>query len=48
MSEAIAYLDEQSIRIWPSQSSVMNRNVASTTGLTTVRSRPNRVAISAQ
>ena len=36
---AMAYGDEQSIRILPSQSSVMNRNVASTSGLTTVRSR---------
>jgi len=37
---AIAYGDEQSIRILPSQSSVMNRKVASTCGLTTTRSRP--------
>jgi hypothetical protein len=48
ISEAIAYGDEQSIRIRPSQSRVMNRKVASTTGLTTVRSRPNRSAISPQ
>ena len=37
---AMAYGDEQSIRILPSQSSVMNRKVASTAGLTTVRSSP--------
>jgi hypothetical protein len=36
---AMAYGEEQSIRILPSQSSVMNRNVGSTLGLTTVRSR---------
>ncbi len=36
---AIAYGEEQSIRILPSQSRVMNRNVSSTSGLTTVRSR---------
>ena len=48
ISEAIAYGDEQSIRIRPSQSSVMNRNVASTSGLTTVRSSPYRSAISPQ
>ena len=48
ISDAIAYGDEQSIRILPSQSSVMNRKVASTTGLTTVRSSPNRSAISPQ
>ena len=44
----MAYGEEQSIRILPSQSSVMNRKVASTTGLTTVRSSPNRSAISPQ
>jgi hypothetical protein len=37
---AIAYGDEQSIRILPSQSRVMNRNVGSTSGLTTTRLRP--------
>ena len=47
-SEAIADGEEQSIRILPSQSSVMNRHVASTSGLTTVRSSLCRVAISAQ
>ena len=36
---AIADGDEQSIRILPSQSRVMNRQVASTSGFTTVRSR---------
>ena len=45
ISDAIAYGDEQSIRILPSQSSVMNRNVGSTIGFTTVRSRPWRSAI---
>ena len=44
----MAYGDEQSIRILPSQSSVMNRNVSSTSGLTTVRSRPYRSPISPQ
>jgi len=39
-SDAIAYGDEQSIRILPSQSRVMNPNCGSTSGLTTVRSRP--------
>ena len=48
ISEAIAYGEEQSIRIRPSQSRVMNRNVGSTTGLTTVRSSPNRSPISPQ
>ena len=47
-SEAMADGDEQSIRILPSQSSVMNRQVGSTTGLTTVRSIPCRSAIAAQ
>jgi len=46
--EAIAEGDEQSIRILPSQSRVMNRHVASTSGFTTVRSSRWRVAISAQ
>ena len=40
ISEAIAYGEEQSIRILPSQSSVMKPNVGSTSGLTTVRSSP--------
>ena len=40
ISPAMADGDEQSIRILPSQSRVMNRNVGSTAGLTTVRSRP--------
>jgi hypothetical protein len=48
ISEAIAYGDEQSIRILPSQSSVMKRQVGSTSGLTTVRSRPCRSAIAPQ
>lgn len=39
---------EQSIRILPSQSSVMNRHVASTSGLTTVRSSPWRSPIAPQ
>ncbi len=45
ISDAIAWGDEQSIRILPSQSRVMNRHVASTNGLTTVRSRRCRSAI---
>ena len=48
ISEAIADGEEQSIRILPSQSSVMNRQVGSTSGFTTVRSRPCRSAISPQ
>ena len=40
--------DDGSIRIFSSQSSVMKRHVGSTSGLTTVRSRPWRSAISAQ
>ncbi len=47
-SEAIAYGDEQSIRILPSQSSVMNPNCGSTSGLTTVRSSRCRSAIAPQ
>src|SRR4051794_29200115 len=47
-SEAIAYGDEQSMRILPSQSSVMNPNCGSTFGLTTVRSSPCRSAIAPQ
>ena len=47
-SEAIAYGDEQSMRILPSQSSVMNPNWGSTSGLTTVRSMPWRSAIAPQ
>ena len=39
-SDAIAYGDEQSIRILPSQSSVMNAQRGSTVGFTTVRSSP--------
>jgi len=38
--EAIALGEEQSIRILPSQSSVMKRKVGSTSGFTTVRSSP--------
>ena len=48
MSEAIADGEEQSIRIFPSQSSVMKRHVGSTRGFTTVRSRPCRSATSPQ
>jgi hypothetical protein len=48
MSEAIAEGEEQSIRILPSQSSVMNRQVGSTSGLMTVRSMPSRSAIAPQ
>ena len=47
-SEAIADGDEQSIRILPSQSRVMKRQVASTRGLTTVRSSRCRSAIAPQ
>ena len=39
ISDAIALGDEQSIRIFSSQSSVMNRHVGSTSGFTTDRSR---------
>ncbi len=48
ISEAIAEGEEQSIRILPSQSSVMNRKVASTSGLTTSRLSRWRSAISPQ
>jgi hypothetical protein len=48
ISDAIAAGDEQSIRILPSQSSVMNRQVGSISGFTTVRSRPYREPISPQ
>ena len=48
ISDAMASGDEQSMRILPSQSSVMNRHVGSTTGLTTVRSSRWRSAIAAQ
>jgi hypothetical protein len=48
ISDAMADGEEQSIRILPSQSSVMNRQVGSTSGFTTVRSRPCRSAIAAQ
>ncbi|SKW38216.1 Uncharacterised protein [Mycobacteroides abscessus subsp. abscessus] len=47
-SEAIASGEEQSIRILPSWSKVMNRQVASTNGFTTVSSSDQRSAISAQ
>ena len=40
--------EEQSIRILPSQSRVMNRKVGSTSGLTTVRSRPYRSPMAPQ
>ena len=39
-SEAIAYGEEQSMRILPSQSRVMKAQRGSTVGFTTVRSRP--------
>jgi hypothetical protein len=48
MSEAMADGDEQSMRILPSQSSVMKRQVGSTRGFTTVRSSRWRSAISPQ
>ena len=48
ISEAIADGEEQSIRILPSQSRVMNRQVGSTSGFTTVRSIRCRSAISPQ
>ena len=48
ISPAIANGEEQSIRIFPSQSSGMNRNVGSTAGFTTVRFRPYRSAIGSQ
>ena len=48
ISEAIAFGDEQSMRILPSQSRVMNPNRGSTSGFTTVRSSPWRSAISPQ
>ena len=47
-TKAIAEGEEQSIRILPSQSSVMKRQVGSTSGFTTVRSRPCRSPISPQ
>ena len=47
-SEAIAEGEEQSIRILPSQSRVMNDQRGSTVGFTTVRSRLWRSAIAAQ
>ena len=48
ISDAMASADEQSMRILPSQSSVMNRHVGSTSGLTTVRSRRWRSAMAPQ
>ena len=48
MSEAIAEGEEQSIRMRPSQSSVMKPKAGSTRGLTTVRSRPQRSAMRCQ
>ncbi len=48
ISDAIALGDEQSIRIFPSQSRVMKRHVGSTSGFTTVRSSRWRSAISPQ
>jgi len=48
ISPAIAWGEEQSIRILPSQSAVMNRNEGSTASLTTVMSRPYRSAMGPQ
>ena len=48
VSRAIAYGDEQSIRILPSQSSGTNENVGSTASLTISRSSTWRSAIAAQ
>ena len=45
---AIAYGEEQSIRILPSWSSVMNAKVGSTVRFTTVMSRPYSAAIGSQ
>ena len=47
-SPAIAYGDEQSMRILPSQSRGTKRKVGSTWSLVMVRSRPWRSAIAAQ
>ena len=47
-SEAIADGEDGSIRIFSSQSSVMNRQVGSTSGFTTVRSSPWTSAMSCQ
>ena len=47
-SFAIAYGEEQSIRILPSWSSVMNPKVGSTVRFTTVMSRPYSAAIGSQ
>ena len=47
-SLAIAYGDEQSMRILPSQSRGTKRKVGSTWSLVIVRSRPWRSAIAAQ
>jgi hypothetical protein len=47
-SGAIAYGDEQSVRILPSQSTVMNRNVGSTAPFTTVAAIPYRSMIGSQ
>ena len=48
ISDAIADGEEQSIRIFSSQSSVMNAHCGSTVGLTTVRSSWWRSPISPQ
>ena len=48
VSRAIAYGDEQSIRILPSQSSGTKRNVGSIASLTTSRSSPWRSAMRRQ
>ena len=47
-SGAMAYGDEQSVRILPSQSTVMKRNVGSTTSFTTVNAIPYRAMIGPQ
>ncbi len=45
---AMAQGDDGSMRIWPSQSTLMKRNVASTVWLTTSRFKPQRSAIRSQ
>ena len=44
----MAYGDEQSVRILPSQSTVMKRNVGSTASFTTVTAIPYRAMIGSQ
>jgi len=47
-SGTMAYGDEQSVRILPSQSTVMKRNVGSTALFTTVAAIPYRAMIGSQ